>query len=88
MIKDYSDYLCDAIWLLKPNAEFSFTNNDYSTIKWNVLEGEAPTQAEIDAAIEQVKADEVAEAEARATQRAALFDRLGITEDEAKLLLA
>jgi hypothetical protein len=29
-----------------------------------------------------------AEAEARATQKAALLDRLGITEDEAKLLLA
>ena len=29
-----------------------------------------------------------AEAEARATQKAALLDRLGITEEEAKLLLA
>jgi hypothetical protein len=29
-----------------------------------------------------------AEAEAKATQKAALLDRLGITEDEAKLLLA
>ena len=28
------------------------------------------------------------ETEARATQKAALLDRLGITEDEAKLLLA
>ena len=33
-------------------------------------------------------ADRAAEAEARATQKAALLDRLGITEDEAKLLLA
>ena len=31
---------------------------------------------------------EVAEAEAKAAQKAALLDRLGITEDEAKLLLA
>jgi hypothetical protein len=30
---------------------------------------------------------EKAEAEARATQKAALLDRLGITEDEARLLL-
>jgi hypothetical protein len=29
-----------------------------------------------------------AEAEAKATQKAALLDRLGITEEEAKLLLA
>jgi hypothetical protein len=80
--------LVKAIKYLKPNSEFSFNDNDYSTINWIILEGEAPTQAEIDAAIEQVKADEVAEAEARATQKAALLDRLGITEEEAKLLLA
>jgi hypothetical protein len=81
-------YLVKAIKKLKPSAEFSFIDNDYSTIKWDILEGEAPTQAEIDAAIEQVKADEIAEAEAKANQKAALLDRLGITEDEAKLLLA
>ena len=33
-------------------------------------------------------AEAKAEAEARATQKAALLDRLGITEEEAKLLLA
>jgi len=31
---------------------------------------------------------DIAEAEAKAAQKAALLDRLGITEDEAKLLLA
>jgi hypothetical protein len=82
-----SEYLVEAIRKLKPNSEFSFTDNDYSTIKWDVLEGKAPTQAEVDAAIEQVKADQIAEAEAKATQKAALLDRLGITEAEAKLLL-
>ena len=51
-------YLVKAINKLKPNAEFSFTDDDYSTIKWDVLEGKAPTKAEVDAAIEQVKADE------------------------------
>jgi hypothetical protein len=82
------DYLTQAIRKLKPTAEFSFIDNDYSTIKWDVLEGEAPSQAQIDLAIEQVKADEIAQAEAKAAQKAALLDRLGITEDEAKLLLA
>ena len=85
MIKDY---LVEAIRLLKPTAEFSFNDNDYSTIKWDVLEGKAPTQAQIDAAIEQVKADEIAEAETQAIAKAALLDRLGITKDEAKLLLS
>jgi hypothetical protein len=81
-------YLVKAIKKLKPNAEFSFSDDDYSTIKWDVLEGDAPTQAEIDAAIEQIKADEAVAAQAKAAQKAALLDRLGITEDEAKLLLA
>ena len=82
-----SNYLVQAIRKLRPNSEFSFTNNDYSTIKWDVLDGDAPTQAEIDEAIEQVKADEITEATTKAAQKAALLDRLGITEDEARLLL-
>ena len=82
-----SNYLVQAIRKLRPNSEFSFTNNDYSTIKWDVLEGDAPTQAEIDTAIEQVKADEITEATTKAAQKAALLDRLGITEAEARLLL-
>lgn len=82
-----NDYLVKAIKKLRPTAEFSFTENDYSTIKWDVLEGDAPTQKEIDAAIKQVKSDEIAEAEAKAAQRQAILDRLGLTADEAKLLL-
>ena len=82
------DYLNKAIRKLKPNAEFVITNNDYSTIDWHILDGEAPTQAEIDEAIEQIKADEKTEAEAQAVAKAALLDRLGITADEAKLLLS
>jgi hypothetical protein len=80
-------YLVKAIKKLKPTAEFSFQENDYSTIKWDVLEGNAPTQSEIDAAIEQVKSDEITEAAAKAAQKAALLERLGITQEEANLLL-
>ena len=53
-----------------------------------MLEGKAPTQAEIDQAIEQVKADEITQAAAKATAKAALLDRLGITAEEAVLLLS
>ncbi len=42
-------------------------------------------QLQIDIANEQTRQ---AEAQAKATQKAALLERLGITEDEAKLLLA
>jgi len=82
------NYLVRGIKKLKPTAEFSLTNDDYSTIKWDVLEGDAPTQAEIDAAIEQVKADEITEAAAKAAQKAALLERLGITQEEAQILLS
>lgn len=37
---------------------------------------------------QEISAAEQAEAEAKADQKAALLNRLGITEDEAKLLLA
>ncbi len=82
-----NDYLTRAIRLLKPTAEFSIVDSDYSTVKWDVLEGNAPTQAEVDTAIEQIKADEITQAATKAVQRQALLTRLGITEDEARLLL-
>jgi hypothetical protein len=81
-------YLAKAIYKLKPTAEFSFTDEDYNSIKWDVLEGDAPTKKQIDDAIKAVKADEANQIEANATAKAALLERLGITEDEAKLLLA
>jgi hypothetical protein len=80
-------YLIEAIRKLKPNSEFVISNDDYATIEWHVLEGKAPNQAEIDKTIEQVKADEIVEAETKAAQRQAILDRLGLTADEAKLLL-
>jgi hypothetical protein len=83
-----SDYLFKAIRKLKPNSEFSFTNNDYSTIKWDVLDGTAPTQAEIDVAIEQVKVEEAQAEITKVQAKADLLARLGITEDEARLLLS
>jgi hypothetical protein len=81
------NYTALAIHKLKPNSSWRFENYDYSTIEWFELEGTAPTQAEIDAAIEQVKADEITEATTKAAQKAALLERLGITEAEARLLL-
>jgi hypothetical protein len=82
------DYLADAIKSLRPLAEFSYTDNDYSTIKWDVLDGKAPTQAQIDAEIAKIKAAELTDAQDKAAAKAALLDRLGITADEAALLLS
>lgn len=82
-------YLVKAIKKLKPTAEFSFTEEDYASIKWDVLEGDAPTQAQIDKAIEEVKADE-AQAEAnKATAKLAAEAKLaalGLDADDLKAL--
>ena len=83
------DYLVKAIFKLKPNAEFVITGNDYSTIDWHILEGDAPTQAEINAAIEQVKADEIAEAQAKTDAKAAAQAKLaalGLTVEDLQAL--
>lgn len=82
------DYLADAIKSLRPLAEFSYTDDDYSTIQWDVLEGKAPTQTQMDAEIARLKAAELTDAQTKAAAKAALLERLGITADEAALLLS
>lgn len=82
------NYLTKAIFLLKPNSEFVYENDDYSTIVWHKLDGNAPTIEEIDAAIKLIKENEAEEKRAKATAKADLLEKLGITEEEAKLLLA
>ncbi len=71
-----SNDLYKAIKKLKPTAEFSFSGNDYSTIQWDILEGEAPTKAEIDLAIKEVKADEAQAKLNKAAKKAAAEAKL------------
>ena len=84
-----NDYLVDAIKKLKPDAEFTYENRDYSTIKWIKLDGKAPTQLEIDDAIEMIKADEaqavIDKATAKATAQAKLA-ALGLTVEDLQAL--
>jgi hypothetical protein len=82
-------YLTEAIRKLRPTAEFSFQENDYSTIKWDVLEGEAPTLEEVQVAHLQVEEDiKAAELEAIAKREAALakLAALGLDTDDLKAL--
>ena len=81
--------LVAAIQYLKPNAQFSFQKADYSTIKWDVLEGEAPTQNELDAAFEHVKADKIQAEIDNVSKKAAAEAKLaalGLTTDDLKAL--
>lgn len=77
-----------AIAKLRPNAQYSFIEDDYSSIEWSVLEGNAPTLEEIEDAVAAIAIEEADKAEADAAAREALLNRLGITADEAKLLLS
>jgi hypothetical protein len=81
--------LVKAIKFLRPSAEFSFTEADYSTIKWDVLEGDAPTLAELEAANLEIQEITTAEVEAKAQAKAsaeAKLAALGLTTDDLKAL--
>ena len=82
------DYLADAILSLSPNSQFTYSDEDYSTINWIVLEGRAPTLKEVNDEIKRLKAVDAAAETEKANNKAALLAKLGITDDEAKLLLS
>ena len=64
-------------------------NTETNEIVEREMNAEELAQWESDIAYYAAKAELAkAEAEAKATQKAALLDKLGITEDEAKLLLS
>ena len=80
-------HLSDAIRLFNPLAEYSVDNDDYSTLQW-LCDAPKPTEAELKAllpAAQKALEDELITFEADKT---ALLAKLGITADEAKLLLS
>jgi len=80
--------LFKALEKLQPNAEFVITDNDLDSIQWKNLTGDAPTKAQIEKAMMDVEKEEKAEAKIKAEAKSKLLERLGITEEEAKLLLS
>jgi hypothetical protein len=80
--------LVKAIKYLKPDSEFVFDDSDYSTIQWHLLEGDAPTFEQVQEAHLEIKRIEEEAALAALNKKAALLEKLSITEDEAKLLLS
>ena len=85
---EQSTLISRAIQNLRPQSEFSFNDEDISSIEWVKLDGKAPTEAEINAEIEKVKASDLAKEAERLAKKAELLAKLGITEDEARLLLS
>jgi hypothetical protein len=75
----------EAIKFIRPNAQFVLSGNDLTWLDENQDE---PTPAEIELGCVAYQAKLESDKVAKAAQKATLLDRLGITEDEAKLLLA
>ena len=75
----------EVLTMLCPDTEWVISANDYDSIQW--IKGEPITKVEFEAGFAKVdawKADQDAKAEAT---KAAVLAKLGITADEAKLLL-
>jgi hypothetical protein len=73
--------------MLCPEGGYIIVGEDFDNITW-VDERPRCTKAQFEAGFAKYDAWKAEQAETKASQKAALLDRLGITEDEAKLLLS
>jgi hypothetical protein len=77
--------LSSALQSLRPNAEFSFTDQDINTIVWHTEGVTTPNQAEIDAKIVELEAANSAKVDARQSALAKLA-AIGLTPEEVAAL--
>jgi hypothetical protein len=54
MTTQHDLYLSKAVARLRPDAEFVIRGCDYATIQWDLLDGDAPTLAEVEAEIAKI----------------------------------
>ena len=83
-----STIIVKAIKELSPDAEFAFSEDDLSTLQWHNDTAPRPTDEEILAHCKVVIKNLEVEKKANAKSKAAILDRLGLTADEAALLLS
>ena len=76
----------EVLQMLIPNGGYVITGNDYEGIEF--LECEPITKAQYEAGFAQYDAWKAGQDLAKATQRQAILDRLGLTSEEARLLLS
>jgi hypothetical protein len=75
----------EVLEFLIPNGGWSIVGNEYEGIQF--LECEPITKEQFEAGFAQYDAWKTEQEAAKAHERAALLERLGITEEEARLLL-
>ena len=73
-----------SVQYIRPNAQFVLRGDE---LEWLDTEQSKPTQAEIEAGWVAYQAKVESDKTEAAAQKQALLNRLGITEEEAKLLL-
>lgn len=78
--------IIEALYSLAPNAKWNLIGDDYSQIEW--IEGNKPTLEQLEKEIELLPMKKAKLSEEMAEAKNALLARLGITEEEAKLLLS
>lgn len=78
------DEMVKSIQFLRPNAEFVLRGSD---LEWLDTKQTQPTQEEIEAGVQAYKAKLEADKIAKEARKKEILDRLGLTEEEAKLIL-
>jgi len=76
----------EVLMMLCPNTEWAIMADDYDSIQW--IKGEPITKAEFEAGFAQYDSWKAEQDSKAAADKAALLAKLGITADEAKLLLS
>lgn len=79
--------LYDVIDYLRPNSEFTMSDQDITTLVF-YTDHTIPTEEEIERGKNELLQKKEQEMQAREQQKNEVLARLGITEDEAKLLLS
>ena len=80
-----SQDIANAILFIKPNAEFTITGDELTWLDENQTE---PTESEIEAGWIAYQTAQAAEAQLKAQTKAALLERLGLTQEEFNTLTA
>ena len=76
----------EVLEMLCPNTEWVIVENDFDSIQW--IKGDRITKEEFEAGFAAVDAFKAQKEIEKTAKKAALFDRLGITAEEANLLLS
>ena len=87
-MKSETLYLVEAVREFLPDSEFSFENDDYSTIHFSKISGDAPSIKQITDKISELKKrdkDLTIQAEQK---KKAILEKLNLSEEEFKSIFA